>query len=161
MTVFGFVFGFAVTAGGPCGSLGQCLQYVAESGPAGFTPSALISGATGALLLATVVCAMSLAVHGIRKVLPRGPAIRSGDHRRVRPTPLLLAVGAAFAWAILSIGPGRLVEDLGELIPRDTVTSPSCPFGSEPAGATTSCWQSNLVRAGTILYSTHVRDHCD
>jgi hypothetical protein len=55
----------------------------------------------------------------------------SGWRGHLRPTPLLLAVGAAVVWAILSIGPEQLVSDLDGLIPSDTVTAPSC-YGAAP-----------------------------
>jgi hypothetical protein len=37
---------------------------------------------------------------------------------------LLIAVGVALAWAILSVGPGTLAADAAEVFPTDTVTSP-------------------------------------
>jgi hypothetical protein len=57
------------------------------------------------------------------------PAVRVKE-QWTRPTPLLLAVGLALAWGVLSVGPSQLVSALGEVIPRDTVTAPSCPSGS-------------------------------
>ncbi len=53
------------------------------------------------------------------------PAVHAGSRGWVRPTPLIIAVGAALAWAILSVGPTELVSDLGPLVPQDTVTAPS------------------------------------
>ena len=59
------------------------------------------------------------------------PAVRVKE-QLTRPTPLLLAVGLALTWGVLSVGSSRLVSALGEVIPRDTVTAPSCPSGFSP-----------------------------
>ena len=66
-----------------------------------------------------------------------------GRRRSARPTALLLAVGLALAWAILSVGPARLVSDLNALIPRNEVTAPFCGLsdplpGGGPCPATTT-----------------------
>ena len=53
------------------------------------------------------------------------PAVR-GRKQWAQRTPWLVAVGVALAWAILSVGPTRLASDIGQLIPRDTVTAPAC-----------------------------------
>ncbi|MBM4409339.1 MAG: hypothetical protein FJ038_12275, partial [Chloroflexi bacterium] len=55
------------------------------------------------------------------------PAVAAPPHRRRRPTPLLLAIGAALVWAVLSVGPAALAADIGQVIPRDAITAP-VPF---------------------------------
>ncbi len=54
-----------------------------------------------------------------------------GPRRWSRPTPLVIAIGAALAWAVLSVGPATLAADLDQVIPHDTVTAPSC-WGQPP-----------------------------
>lgn len=54
------------------------------------------------------------------------PALSVGPRRWSRPAPLVIAIGAALAWAVLSVGPSNLAEDINQLIPRDTVSAPSC-----------------------------------
>jgi hypothetical protein len=71
-------------------------------------------------------------------------AVWIGRAQWARPTPLLLALGIALAWGILSVGPSRLAGDLNGLIPRDTVTAASCGPDQIPAG--TGC---NTIRTGT------------
>jgi hypothetical protein len=66
-----------------------------------------------------------------RRTLP--PAVQAGPRRWSGPTPLLIAIGAALAWAVLSVGPTELVSDLGQLVPQDTVTTPST-LTTPPAG---------------------------
>lgn len=149
MAVFGFVYGYVGTAGAPfCGSMGTCLQLVVDRGVAGFAPASLIPGAIGATFFAAVVYVLFLIIYGIRKASDRGPAaseglaqstqpspaVRNGPKQWARPTPLLLATSAALAWAILSVGPASLAQDVGELIPRDTVTPSFCVDGWVPSG---------------------------
>ena len=60
-------------------------------------------------------------------------ASRSGEKQSARPY-LLLAVGVALAWGILSVGPSRLASDLDQLVPHDTVTAAFCAMGRVPSG---------------------------
>jgi hypothetical protein len=147
MAVFGFFYGYVGTAGDPCQSLGSCLQSVVDRGLAGFSPEALIPGAIAATIFAAVLSILFLPVYGARKALHRQPpapdnralateptpAVRHGP-KPWRPTPLLSAVAAALLWAVVSVGPANLAADSDSLIPRDTVTAPSCPNNSSPAG---------------------------
>jgi hypothetical protein len=169
MAVFGFVYGYAGTAGAPfCGSLGQCLQHVVDAGPPWFYPASLIPGAIGTAVFAALAYLLFLLVYGVRAAVRgtagartsqespapviQGPpaakrlvevsAIQGGPRRWSRPTPLLLAVGAALVWAVMSVGPSRLVGDLDLLSPRDATTAP-VPFCSQgyrltPTGACAS-----------------------
>jgi hypothetical protein len=137
MAAVGFVYGYAGSAGEPCPTFGSCLQAVVDLGPAGFSPTALIPGATAAAAVALVAYLLFLAVHGVGRAFRRpasGPAI--ADHpvqpvtgkprasrSRVRPTPLLIAVCAALGWAVISVGPARLLDDLERLRLSDTVTA--------------------------------------
>jgi len=164
MAGIGFFCGYVGSAGQPCGSLGQCLQYVVDSGLAGLAPGSLVPGATWALVCAAVAYVMLLVVHGVRKAFhwqlatggngqsarPKGlhpqPSIQ-GKWQLARPMPLLLAVGVALAWALLSVGPSRLASDLDGLIPRDKVTAPSCPIDSTPVGSRCS-WGIDLSKLG-------------
>lgn len=66
---------------------------------------------------------------------PAGPV---APRRWFRPTPLLIAIGASLAWAVLSVGPSSLAEDIDQLIPRDTVTAPFCGDG-QPVQADGGC----------------------
>jgi hypothetical protein len=138
MAAFGFVNGYVGTAGAPyCGSMGQCLKVVADRGLAGFAPASLIPGAIGAVVFAAVVYVVFLLPYGVRKALhrqlpahdgqsqstPPTAAIQNGPRQWPRPTPLLVAVGVALAWAVLSVGPASLADDFGQLVPRDTVSA--------------------------------------
>ena len=42
---------------------------------------------------------------------------------------MVIAIGAALGWAVLSVGPATLASDLDQVIPRDTVTSAVCGEG--------------------------------
>lgn len=172
MAVFGFVSGYAGTAGAPyCGSLGQCIERVAVAGPPWFYPASLVPGAVAAAMFAAVVYLLFLLVHSVRTALHRPPAARMDQEppaahsspepnaaerrmelpavwnglRALRPTPLLVAIGAALTWAVLSVGPTNLVSDLGQLVPRDTVTAVTAPYAYCPPGWTLRegqrCWK--------------------
>ena len=149
MAAFAFVTGYVGSAGAPfCGSLGTCLALAIDRGIDGFEPAALIPGVIGAVLFAAAVYVLFLIVYGVRNALhPKQPAeddkshpaqptptVRNGPRQWPKPTPLLVAVGAALAWGVLSVGPATLRDDLGYLIPKDTVTAPSCPIGSKVQG---------------------------
>jgi hypothetical protein len=156
MAAFGFVYAYVGVAGAPyCGSMGQCLQHVVDAGPPWMYPAALIPGAIAAAIFAAFVYVLFLAAYGIRAALNRGPAVSGsgtptrnpftayvGARRGSRPTPLFLTVGIAVVWAVMSIGPSRLVGDLDLLIARDAITAP-VPFCSQgyrltPTGTCTS-----------------------
>jgi hypothetical protein len=156
MAVFGFVYGYVGTAGAPyCGSMGTCLQRVVDRGLAGFAPASLIPGAIGAVVFAAVVYVVFLLPYGVRKALHRqpsapvgrvqsprpdwsgatpAPAVRNSPKQWPRPTPLLVAAGAALVWAIMSVGPARLTNDFDQITLKDTVTRATCPLGSSLAG---------------------------
>ena len=73
------------------------------------------------------------------------PPAPVGPRRWSRPTPLVIAIGAALAWAILSVGPESLVYDLEQVIPRDTVTavtarSAYCPIDWRLGEDGLTCW---------------------
>ncbi len=81
-----------------------------------------------------------------------GPtAVRIGQAQWARPTPLLLTVAVALAWGILSVGPTRLVSDLGDLIPRDTVavTAAFCADGAPPSAGRCSGRSDGLPDLGS------------
>jgi Short C-terminal domain len=59
-------------------------------------------------------------------------AVRRGQARRARLTPLLLAVGVALAWGILSVGPAKLADDLVWVVPHDDVWSHALTDGRCP-----------------------------
>jgi hypothetical protein len=65
----------------------------------------------------------SVELHSVPSANAQPTSVRR-KRQWTRPPPLVWAVGAALAWAILSVGPARLARDLGELVPRDTVTVP-------------------------------------
>jgi hypothetical protein len=160
MAAFGFVYGYVGTAGAPyCASMGQCLQRVVDAGPPWFYPAALLPGAIAAAILAAFVYVLFLAVYGIRAALSRKPAAsgpvtptptptpgmvtaHAGSRRGPRVAPLLLAVGAALVWAVMSVGPSRLAEDVDLLIARDATTAPisfcSQGYRLTPAGTCAS-----------------------
>lgn len=155
MAVFGFVYGYVGTAGSApwaCGSVGQCLQWTLDRGfPGFFYPAALVPGAYWALLFGAVAYVLFLTDFGVRKAFhwsvssPVPTAIEShtpapanasptavwiGRAQRARPTPLLLAVGVALAWGVLSVSPARLADTLVWTIPHDDVRAPNslgCP----------------------------------
>jgi hypothetical protein len=155
MAVFGFVSGYVGVAGGPlCGSVGQCLSFAAERGIEGFTPGALIPGAISGAILGAFVYVLFLAVTLVRMVLRRSVAAGASDrpstphsatsmgsagrNRRSRPTPLTIAVGAALAWALLTVGPATLLDDVVLVVPVDEVTTPKlvCPADWALQGST-------------------------
>jgi len=107
--------------------------------------SPIIGAVRGALIAASVYglgvfAILVLVGYGIRKARHRPlaatspettpaerrtepPAVLVGPRGWFRPAPLLLAIGAALAWAVLSVGPSSLAEDIDQLVPRDTVTA--------------------------------------
>jgi hypothetical protein len=141
MAAFGFVYGYVGAAGAPfCGSLGMCLQLAVDRGIAGFDAAALLPGAVAAALFGAFVYLLYLPVYWVRKALGRpsteqGPAAadesvaptpRGTLPPRARPPRLALALGLATLWAVLSVGPGRLVDDVGRLVPKEVTATPWC-----------------------------------
>ena len=56
----------------------------------------------------------------------------AGKRRMARPKPLVVAIAAAVAWAILSVGPADLAADVGRISPSHQATRPSCPLNATP-----------------------------
>jgi hypothetical protein len=149
IAAFGFLYGYVGAAGHNCSSMGSCLQDVVDNGPAGFDAAALIPGVVAALVLATVVYALFVAVLIVRSAVRRQPAERltaSRDSRRLPElNPLSLALAVASVWALISIGPSRLADDLDQLVPRDKVTAAFCVDGYVPSSTGCSRAPSVLI----------------
>lgn len=75
------------------------------------------------------------------------PAVQTGPRRWSRPTPLVIAIGIALAWAVLSVGPGRLVDDLGRLIPKEVTALPMCTTDQAPG---TACRRAEWWNGGGL-----------
>ena len=82
----------------------------------------------------------------------------SGERQWPRPKALLLAVGVALAWGILSVGPSQFANDLYQLIPRDSVTAPSCTSDAPQVGSRCRHLREGvfITNPGDLYYYTDV-----
>jgi hypothetical protein len=137
MAAFGFVYGVVGAAGQYCVTMGSCLQDVADRGLAGFDATAQLPAAICAAVFGAFVYFLYLVVYGVRRAIHRSPpeperhaesrapvlAVRSAT-RGFQSRPLLIAVALASVWAIMSVGPTKLLDDVGQLAPKDAASQP-------------------------------------